>query len=361
MRKIRVLVVDDSTVVRRLVSEIVSADPAFEIAGTASNGRLALEKLPLLHPDVVTLDIEMPELGGLETLREIRRIEPRLPVIMLSSLTERGAAATLESLFRGANDYVTKPSGTADLVRGVEALAEALLPRLRIFGARRVETAPPIPRSPAAGTPAPAAGAGRIEVVVIGASTGGPNALTDLLSSVASDLPVPVLIVQHMPPLFTRAFAQRLDSMRGLRVKEAEDGESVREGMGRVAPGDRHLRVAKARGQIRLDLTGEPPENSCRPSVDVLFRSAAVAFGSGVLGVVLTGMGRDGLQGCSRIRSAGGQVLAQDEASSVVWGMPGAVAQAGLAEALMAPRELGEEIVRRVREGRPVPAGGAKR
>ena len=361
MTKIRVLVVDDSGVVRRLVCGVVSGDPALEVVGTAPNGKIALQKIAETHPDVITLDVDMPEMDGLATLTEIRKQHPSLPVIMLSSLTERGAATTLECLYRGASDYVTKPIHTQDVEEAAKVLSEALLPRIKVFSLRRVDG------GPAARWIVPARHAGipahpqQVGVVVIGASTGGPNALPELLAPFPEDFPIPILIAQHMPPLFTRTLAERLDGLLALRVKEAESGEKVRGGDVRLAPGDFHLELQRQELDLGLILHQGPQENSCRPSVDVLFRSAASCAGAGALGVVLTGMGRDGLRGASEIRAAGGRILAQDEASSVVWGMPGAVAAAGLADTLLPPRELGLEIVRRVRESRGAPAGSGGR
>lgn len=347
MKPIRVLVVDDSVVVRRLVSDALDGLAGIEVAGTAANGRIALAKLDQLSPDAVTLDIEMPELDGLATLRELRRSHPALPVVMFSTMTERGAAATLDALSLGANDYVTKPSGTGGVQESLERIRLELAPKLRaLCAARRPPVAPAAPPVSPHRRRAPS---GRVELVVVGVSTGGPNALAELLPALPAALPVPVAIVQHMPPTFTRLLAERLDARSALTVREASDGVVPRPGTAWVAPGDAHL-VVDGRS-LRLD--DGPPESSCRPAADPLFRSAASTHGPGVLAVVLTGMGSDGVRGAEAVAAAGGRVLVQDRATSVVWGMPGAVAEAGLADAVLPLPELAAEITRRVCAGRP--------
>ncbi len=342
MRPIRVLVVDDSTVVRRLVSGVLAAEADIEVVGSASSGEAALARLPQLSPDVVTLDVDMEGLSGLETLKRIRADWPRLPVIMFSALTQRGAATTIDALLLGASDYVTKPTGAGSPDEAMACVRDQLLPRIReLVRHVRAREAPPTCR--------PRAGA-RVEVVVIGVSTGGPNALMQVLPELPADLRAPVLIVQHMPPLFTRMLAQGLTAKCRLAVAEAEDGEAVLAGRVLLAPGGRHLEVARDAGASapRARLHDGPPENSCRPSADVLFRSAVRAYGAGVLAVVLTGMGQDGLRGAEAVREAGGATLAQDEASSVVWGMPGFVVRAGLADAVLPIERVAAEIVARV-------------
>jgi two-component system chemotaxis response regulator CheB len=347
MGRVRVLVVDDSAVARRVVSEELAGDPTLEVAGTASNGRIALARMPALNPDVVLLDVEMPEMDGLATLAELRKSYPRLPVIMFSSLTERGAAVTLDALALGASDYVTKPDGGGGPEAARRVLREALIPKIKsLCKAEPAAAVAPAPR-PFCPAPTPRRAA-RVQCVAVGASTGGPNALADLFAGLPGDLPVPLLIVQHMPPMFTRLLAERLTARHPLRVEEGGSGVLLRPGQAWIAPGDYHMVVAGDAPPYRLLLHQEPPENSCRPAVDVLFRSVARAFGPGCLGVVLTGMGQDGLRGCEAIREAGGQVLAQDEASSVVWGMPGYVARAGLADRVLPLSVLASEIRNRV-------------
>jgi two-component system chemotaxis response regulator CheB len=342
-----VLLVDDSVVVRRLVRHLLDQDPAIEVAGTAADGRIALAMLPRVDPDVVVLDVEMPELDGIATLAAIRERHPQVQVIMFSSLTERGAATTLEALALGAADYVTKPPVLTPGVTALDDVREQLVTKIRVLGGRPgraggvdlVAAAPPTPPPPA----------GQVEVVAIGCSTGGPNALAELLTALPADFGAPILIVQHMPPLFTRMLAERLAARSALAVAEATTGVVPRPGQAWMAPGGQHLVVGRAGGVARLATSDAPPENSCRPSVDVLFRSVAAAYGPRALGVVLTGMGRDGVLGSGALRAAGGRVLVQDKASSVVWGMPGLVAAAGLAEQVVPLEGLAAELRRRVR------------
>ena len=350
---LRVLVVDDSVVVRKLVTEILAADPGIEVVGTAANGRIALAKIAQLAPDLVTLDVEMPEMDGLATLKELRRIDRRLPVVMFSTLTERGAAATMDALLAGANDYVTKPANVGSMQAAVQRVTIDLVPKIKALCGRATT-----PTATTAETPSRPQGrragltGGRVEIVVIGVSTGGPNALADMLTALPADLPVPVVIVQHMPPTFTRYLAERLDRQCAIRVAEARGGEIVRAGEVWIAPGGHHLRVvADVRGPaLRID--DGPPENSCRPAVDVLFRSAASAFGAGTLALVMTGMGYDGRRGAREIKAAGGRVIAQDAATSVVWGMPGSVVEDGSADAVLPLSSLAPQLVSLARQHR---------
>jgi two-component system chemotaxis response regulator CheB len=350
MPKIRVLVVDDSVVFRRLLSDALSSDPAIEAVGAAANGRIALQKIPQVNPDLVTLDVEMPEMDGLQTLRELRKTWPRLPVIMFSALTERGASETLDALALGATDYFTKPNNSG-LDASMEVLRTGLIPKIKELcgGAKPAAHAPP----PAQPGPRPSRPflTGRVEAVLIAASTGGPNALAAVFASLPGDLPAPIVIVQHMPPMFTRLLAERLTAEHRVHVEEASSGAYLQPGRAWIAPGDYHLITVRDGTQVRLLTHQDPPENSCRPAADVLFRSAARTFGPGCLAVVLTGMGQDGLRGCELIREAGGQILAQDEATSVVWGMPGYVARAGLADRVLPLALIGPEIIDRVRRG----------
>jgi two-component system chemotaxis response regulator CheB len=350
VNKIRVLVVDDAVVVRRLVTDALSAAPDIEVAGVAANGKIALSKLSQVNPDVVTLDVEMPEMDGLETLAAIRRTHPRLPVVMFSTLTRRGATAALEALAKGASDYVTKPANVGNVQEAVQRVRDELIPKLRALCGRGGGPPPPARSGfsfrPLARHPASSR---RVELLVIAASTGGPVALTEVLAGLSRGFPVPIAIVQHMPPFFTRLLAERLGTKSAVAVGEGSPGAALTPGRALIAPGDFHMAVDADR---RVRLHQGAAENSCRPAADVLFRSAAEAFGGGVLGVVLTGMGQDGLRGCEAIKAAGGQVLVQDEASSVVWGMPGFVARAGLADAVLPLQQLGGQITRLVESGR---------
>lgn len=359
MEKIRVFVVDDSSVVRRLVTEELSAQPDLEVAGTAQHGREAIDKMTALDPDLVILDIEMPQMDGLTALDHLRQSHPRTPVIMFSALTELGAAATLEALSRGATDFFAKPSGGGDLNASRAVIRTELIPAIRTLGVRR--TKPRVAPTPATVTPKtpsppppplPPARVERIDLVVIGASTGGPNALAEVFASFPRTFPVPILIAQHMPPMFTRLLAERLTKHSPIPTAEAQPGIDLEPGKAWIAPGDFHLVVVRDGTRVRLAVNQDPPENACRPAVDPLFRSAAAVYGAHCLGVVLTGMGQDGLRGSQAIRTAGGQVVAQDEATSVVWGMPGAVARAGLADKVLPLPLISLEIVRRTRIGR---------
>lgn len=339
--QIHVLVVDDSVVMRRIVSRTLERDPAIARTSFASNGRLALAKLAESRPDVVVLDLEMPELDGFGALAEIRRIDPDLPVVLFSSIDERVATATLEALSLGATAFVLKPSaGALDVAEAY--VEENLTPLIKALA----EPREPRPR------PQPVAvrsGQAPVTALVVGVSTGGPDALVTLVSGLPQDLQVPVLIVQHMPPMFTRLLAERLDRLGLLRVCEAVDGQLVTPGWVYVAPGDHHLELTRAAQEVRVVLSDAPPENSCRPSVDVLFRSAVEVYGAGVLAVVLTGMGHDGLRGCQAVRRAQGQVVVQDPATAVIASMPASVADAGLAHAVLAMDLLAPELVQRIR------------
>jgi two-component system chemotaxis response regulator CheB len=360
MSKIRVLVVDDAVVIRRLVSDLLSIDPEIEVVGVAANGKLALAKLDQLAPDLITLDIEMPEMDGLETLIHLRKLRPRLPVIMFSTLTERGATATMDALALGASDYVTKPANVGSVTQAQAQIRDQLIPKIKALCGRVAvpRLSAPSVRRPAATVAQPVsprvALPSRADILAIGVSTGGPNALAAVLSQLPQDFPLPIVIVQHMPPVFTRLLAERLNTSCHLEVKEGEAGAVLRPGLVWIAPGDHHMLLRRALDAVQLVLTQDEPENSCRPAVDPLFRSAAQVYGAHTLGLVLTGMGYDGLRGAECIRQAHGQVLAQDEATSVVWGMPGAVASAGLVDRILPLDQIAGELVMRARVGRPL-------
>ena len=357
MPPVRVLIVDDSAVIRKVLGNMLASDPEIVVAGTAGNGEQALARIPDLKPDLITLDIEMPRMNGLETLVELRKLYPKLPVIMFSTLTELGAAATLDALARGASDYVTKPSHASaevsqervreELLRKIKSLCAVRMPRKRLESEPRPTTVLAVDRPQS-----------RIDVVAIGTSTGGPNALTSLLPQFPRDLPVPIVIVQHMPPLFTRLLAERLNAIGPLKVQEGKEGQKLQRGEVWIAPGDHHMTVVRKETEVVLGLNHDAQENSCRPAVDVLFRSVAGAYGANVLAVVLTGMGADGTRGSADIRQAGGQVIVQDEASSVVWGMPGSVVAANLADRMYPLDSIAMEVVRRVSLRRAFAAAG---
>jgi two-component system chemotaxis response regulator CheB len=345
--KKRVLVVDDAVVVRKMLSDVIACDPGLEVAGTAVNGKVALAKFSTLKPDIVLLDIEMPEMDGLTTVRELRKLDSRVPIIMFSTLTEQGAAAAMEALALGATDYVTKPSNV-DLSATSDAVSRELIPRIRVLcGLPETPSAAPMPPVPSfrpiVSRRSPLL---PVQVVAIGVSTGGPDALAHVVRHLPADLRVPVVIAQHMPPIFTKLLAMRLSAKSALPVRECVSGEPLVPGCVLVAPGDFHMMASPEEGVVRLKTNQGPKENFCRPSVDVLFRSIAQVYGGRALAVVLTGMGRDGLKGCELLRGAGARIYVQDEASSVVWGMPGLVARAGLADKILPLEQIGAEIVR---------------
>jgi two-component system, chemotaxis family, protein-glutamate methylesterase/glutaminase len=355
-KNIRVLIVDDSVVMRRLIAGALAGETGIEVAGTAANGSIALQKIPQLNPDIVTLDIEMPEMDGLETLRRIRASYPGLRVVMCSNFTDRGAAITLEALASGANDYVTKRSDSGSMADGMGLLRRDLVAKIRQF----------FPAVPTGKMDRDRAGIGtpradpylrnpsraERQIVAIGVSTGGPSALAELVSSLPPDFPLPVLIVQHMPPLFTKLLAGRLDANSRLRVHEAADGCPIERGHIYIAPGDYHMIATKGTAGMQIKLHQGAPENSCRPAVDALFRSLADAYGAGAIAVVLTGMGQDGLRGVRALKEKGAFVLAQDEASSVVWGMPGFVAKAGLADKIVPLKRIAPEMLLEIASSR---------
>ena len=351
MVPLRILVVDDSAVIRKVLSETLARDPALEVVGSASDGRIALSKIEQLNPDLVTLDVEMPVMNGLEALKQLRKSRPKLPVIMFSTLTERGASATLDALSLGASDYATKPSNTGSQAMAIAAIQVELIPKIKALCSHhspKLKTLPP-PRPPVQVRPRTKQ---PIEIVAIGTSTGGPNALGEVLPHLPKDLPVPIVVVQHMPPIFTRLLAERLASQSAISVTEGVSGTTLTPGRAWIAPGNYHMVVAHAGVHWRLDLNQNPPEHSCRPAVDPLFRSVAAVFRANVLAVVMTGMGSDGVLGAQTIREAGGEVIIQDEASSVVWGMPGLVYAAGQADAVYPLEQLAPEITRRVLQSR---------
>jgi len=361
MPKIRVLIVDVSVVIRRLLTDELSKDPDIEVVGSAATGKIALSKVEQTLPDVVTMDIEMPEMDGLTAVTEIRKTHPKLPIIMFSTLSQRAAKETLEALSRGANDYVTKPGNVGSVALAMHRVREELIPKIKRLAR------PPTPflrqdilsSSGAASPSGPRSLSSRkrfkVDIVAIGVSTGGPNALAEVMPHIPKDCPVPILIVQHMPPVFTKCLAERLTAKSQIPIHEGQPGDVVVPGHAWIAPGDYHMVVERKGPQIVLATNQDPQENSCRPAVDVMFRSVAEVYGAAVLAVVLTGMGQDGMRGAEVIREAGGQVLAQDEASSVVWGMPGSVVQAGFANSILPLSQVSTEIMRKVRAGQAPP------
>jgi two-component system chemotaxis response regulator CheB len=349
---VRVLVCDDSAVIRGLLARLLEADGAVEIVGTAANGRDALALQARARPDVVVLDIEMPVMDGLAALPALLKADPAVQVVMASTLTTRGADVTLKALRLGAADYVPKPSAVGGIASG-EGFRRELVEKVKALGraAVRRRSAPLRPRlaphAPAAAAP-PAilrrVGARAPDLVAIGASTGGPQALFRVMRDLGAGFHLPVLITQHMPATFLPILAEHITRLGGLPCAEARDGERIVPGRAYLAPGERHMLVSGSRSAPVIALADTPPENFCRPAVDPMLRSAAAVLGAGVLAVVLTGMGHDGLAGGQAVVAAGGAVIAQDEASSVVWGMPGAVAQAGIAAAVVPVGEVARQI-----------------
>ena len=300
-------------------------------------------------------------MNGRETLAAIRKLHPKLPVIMFSTLTEHGAAATLDALSLGASDYATKPSNTGSAAVAIERIRAELIPKVKaLCGGVPLKLLPvartrPVVKARAHTSP-------RIEILAIGTSTGGPNALAEVLPRIPNDFPVPIVVVQHMPPIFTRLLAERLASRSAIPAEEGSAGAVLAPAHAWIAPGNFHMKVIRTGMSCRLNLNQAPAENSCRPAVDVLFRSVAKAYGANVLGVVMTGMGSDGVLGAQEIRDAGGNVIIQDEASSVVWGMPGLVHASGLDDAAYPLDQLAVEITRRVTQSRsPVGQSEAKK
>jgi len=347
---IRVLIVDDSAFMRNALTKMLSSDPEITVVGTAWNGLDAIEKVAELKPDLVTMDVEMPRMDGIEALRRIMATNP-VPVIMVSSLTTEGAQSTLDALDLGAVDFV--PKNLADLSVNIVKVREILLDKVKQIGGRvpgRRRTSRP---AYATAAPAPVRSSYRTErrigIVAIATSTGGPKALQEVIPKLPKDLSVPVIVVQHMPPAFTGPFAQRLNEISGLTVKEAEEGEPLRPGLVLVAPGRGHLSVRRSRlGECVVAVSENRPDLIYRPSADVMMASVAETYPGRALGVILTGMGNDGEKGMRAIKSSGGRTLAQDEATCVVYGMSRAVVEAGLADKVVPIEEVSGEIVNAV-------------
>lgn len=352
-RPIRVLVVDDSSLVRKAIGDALARDPELEVVGTAPDPYVAREKIARLDPDVITLDLEMPRMDGLTFLRILMKHHP-LPVVVVSSLAQAGSQAALEALEAGAVDVLAKPDGTMSLGAVADKLAWHVKAAAAAGGRLRRQPAPQPAPQPAAQAPGPAPESkpprpanGSLyerQLIVIGASTGGVEALRNLVPLLPAELP-PVAIVQHISASFSRAVAERLDSLSGLRVREAGHDEPLRPGECVVAPGDRHLAIHRSRGSFRTRLVDSPPLHHCRPAVDVLFRSAAEAAGPHVVAALLTGMGSDGALGLQAVRAAGGVTLAQDQATSVVYGMPKAAVELGVVDRIVPLPEMAAAIV----------------
>jgi two-component system chemotaxis response regulator CheB len=350
-----VLVVDDSAVIRGLMRRMLEEDPAVAVVDSASNGELAVKGLARQAIDVVVLDIEMPVMDGLTAIPKLLEVDPEVRIIMASTLTLRNAEVSLKALAAGASDYVAKPTSTQEIA-GAAAFKRELVEKVKCLGAMRRGRRPPGKAVPAA-KPAP----GREErpaialrtpsllkphVIAIGSSTGGPQALFTLLKGVKSEIKLPIVITQHMPATFTTILAEHIQRESGWPCAEAKDGEALAPGRIFLAPGNYHMVVERAGVQQVLRLNQDPPENFCRPAVDPMLRSVAKVFGGRTLAVILTGMGADGLEGGKAVVEAGGAVVAQDEKTSVVWGMPGAVATAGICSAVLPIGEIAPYIAK---------------
>lgn len=341
-RRVRVMLVDDSAIVRGFMRRWIEGEPRIELVKVCSDGAQAVAEVAAVKPDVIVLDIEMPNMDGLTALPQLRKLAPDSRVIMASTLTSQGAQQTVKALSLGAADFIAKPQASA--MGGVDSYRHDLIEKIVALGPRRsfARTAQPAPVSL---RPRPTL-AGPPSAMVVASSTGGPSALPIFLGQIARRIDAPILLVQHMPAAFTPVFAEKLEAAIGKRCREARDGDPVVSGCVYVAPGDYHMRVARGPAGRIITLDRSEPVNFCRPAADPLFESASVAYGGRLLGVVLTGMGHDGRDGAGHIVRAGGRVIVQDEASSVVWGMPGAVAQAGHAEAVKPLRDLGPLALR---------------
>ncbi len=345
---IRVMVVDDSPLVRKIASDILRSDPQIDVVATAANAEFALSKLEREAPDVITMDIEMPGLGGLEAIRRIIALRP-CPIIVLSAHARRGAELTLQALEAGAVDFVPKPS--ASLSGGLDAVARELIEKVKVASGIRVQPLTARPAESPAPEPAPAppvelTSPSARQIVAIGTSTGGPVALKTVLAGLPGDFPLPIVVVQHMPPVFTRAFAERLNSICDLQVKEAEEGDAIIPGRVLIAPGDFHMVVLRSPPRPRVSLNQRDLVSGHRPSVDVLMQSVAREYGAGGIGVIMTGMGKDGADGIEQLHRGGGLVLAQDKESSVIFGMNREVILNGDADEVLPV----EGIARRLRE-----------
>jgi two-component system chemotaxis response regulator CheB len=349
-KKIRVLIVDDSAVMRHLLTEILSSDPQIEVVGSAPDPFVARDKIKALNPDVLTLDVEMPRMDGLSFLRNLMRLHP-MPVVMCSSLTQAGADVTLDALSLGAIDFVAKPA--IDAVHGLREAAEEILAKVKVAARARVRPLEDSKRRIEGQFDAGVVLAKRIapsqyrttdRIVAIGASTGGTEAIKDVLAGLPADMPA-IVITQHIPKAFSGPFARRMHESCDLVVCEARDGQPILSGHVYIAPGDQHLLVVRDGAHYRCELSAGPPVNRHRPSVDVLFRSVAQSAGHNAVGVMLTGMGRDGAEGMKEMREAGAPTIAQDENTSVVWGMPGAAWEIGAVQSLHPLPQISGRIV----------------
>jgi two-component system chemotaxis response regulator CheB len=358
----RVLVVDDTSLFRRIISDALAGIQDVEVVGTASNGKLALARMAALHPDLITLDIEMPEMNGIEVLEAMRVSGQKSAVVMLSSLTVKGGQMTIRALEAGAFDFITKPEGRSQ-DESLARLRDSLRPIIQTLARQReirlilkagAAKAPPLcPVAPVVpgGPVARMRGRKGAPIVLIGVSTGGPTALAELLPAWPAKIGAPIFIVQHMPALFTEALAQRLQTKSAIRVKEAQHGEAAQADCAYLAPGGKQMKLEPGQnGAITICITDDPPENACRPSVDYLFRSVALNFPGRSIAAILTGMGNDGTAGTRMLKRGGSFTIAQDEASCVVFGMPREAIQAGVIDTIVPLNQIASTIVRAIAE-----------
>ncbi len=372
-KSLRVLVVDDTVVYRKIVSDVLAESPGVEVVGTANNGKIAMSRIASLRPDVLILDIEMPEMSGLEVLALMKVEWPDVGAIVLSTLTQEGGEITIKALELGAFDFIPKPQ-TGSMAENREAVSNSLAPMLKAFARRqeirRILKGKSTPEGATSEKKTGPDSAGMVQrmktittqkraksdIVGIGISTGGPNAMAQMMPQLPADLGVPVLIVQHMPPVFTKALANNLDPKCALEVKEAVDGQAIRPNVALIAPGGKQMRVeAGAEATTRIiRITDDPPENSCKPSVDYLFRSIAYHYVGRATGVIMSGMGSDGTLGSKLMKRNGSTIIAQDEVTSVVYGMPKEVIDAGIVDVIAPLDKIAQEICRTVKMVEPV-------
>jgi len=345
---INVLIVDDSAFMRNTLSSMISEDPDIKVVGIARNGIEAIEKVAQLKPDIVTMDIEMPKMNGIEALRQIMSKNP-VPVLMVSSLTSDDAAITLEALEIGAVDFI--PKNLSDLSINILKIRDSLIEKIKKIGKKGLPLYKKRARPKHLEMPRgnDYTSHRKINIVAIGSSTGGPRALQNILTSLPKDFPVPILIAQHMPPVFTKPFAERLNQMSALEIKEAEHGEPINKGIVYIAPGKGHMSVVRKRiTETTISISENKKEYIYKPSVDELMISVVESFSGHVLGVILTGLGNDGLKGMKEIKNSGGRTIAESEATCVVYGMPKAVVDSGIADKVVPVEEIAGEIINAV-------------
>lgn len=348
---IKVMIVDDSPLVRKIASDILSTDPEIEVIATASCAEIALKKLEKIQPDVITMDIEMPGMGGLNAIKEIMQTKP-VPIILLSAFARKGAELTLQALELGAVDFIAKP--TISLSGGITDISSQLISKVKQAAGIKVTQLRPFSQhfknkdqlSHTETKFKKSTASTKYEIVAIGASTGGPVALKTVLTEIPEDFPAGILIVQHMPPVFTKAFADRLDNLCKIKVKEASDGDCILPGTALLAPGDYHMTVTRYNSTPRVKLHKWEPVSGHRPSVDVLMHSVMREYGSKAIGVIMTGMGKDGAEGLHELKRKGGYVIAQDKETSVIFGMNGEVVKKGVANEVLPVNEIAPCIMR---------------